>query len=181
MTSTADSVPTDRWLVPVLKELLPDSSLKDIESAGGASYWRAAVDKALITDEQVLDALSTRTRFRIASDLLVSSQARDRVSERFARRFGILPLALSESTLDIATSNPYDLDCEKTLAFATARTVRMCLASPDRIRERIEEVYAPVDRVAELLVKTGGSPPPHVIEKADDTEPLVDDKQMERP
>src|SRR6476660_4251327 len=181
MTSTADSVPTDRWLVPVLKELLPDSSLKDIESAGGASYWRAAVDKALITDEQVLDALSTRTRFRIASDLLVSSQARDRVSERFARIFGIRPLAISESTLDIATSNPYDLDCEKTLAFATARTVRMCLASPDRIQERIEEVYAPVDRVSRMLDKAGTAAGPHVIEKPEDSERDLDEKEAERP
>jgi general secretion pathway protein E len=181
MTSIADSVPTDRWLVPVLKDLLPASSLKEIESAGGPSYWRAAVAKALITDEQVLDALSTRTRFRIASDLLVSSQARDRVSERFARRFGILPLAISESTLDIATSNPYDLDCEKTLAFATARTVRMCLASPDRIQERIEEVYAPVDRVSKMLDKAGNATAPHVIEKPEDTESQLDGKQAERP
>ena len=124
MSPVADSVPTDRWLVPVLRELLPAGSLKVVESAGGPSYWRAAVDKALLTDDQVLEALSTRTRFRIATDLLVSSQARDRVSERLARRFGILPLAISESTLEIATSNPYDLDCEKTLAFATGRTVQ---------------------------------------------------------
>src|SRR5688572_13017650 len=96
----------------------------------GASYWGAAVDKALVTDEEVLEALSRRTRFRIATDLLVSSEARDKVPERLARRFAILPLAISGSTLDIATSNPYDLDCEKILAFATCRTVRMCLATP---------------------------------------------------
>jgi type II secretory ATPase GspE/PulE/Tfp pilus assembly ATPase PilB-like protein/8-oxo-dGTP pyrophosphatase MutT (NUDIX family) len=181
VTSAADTVPTDRWLVPVLKELLPDSSLKVVESAGGPSYWRAAVDKALITDDEVLAALSTRTRFRIATDLLVSSQARDRVSERLARRFGILPLAISESTLDIATSNPYDLDCEKTLAFATARTVRMCLAAPDRIQERIEEVYAPVDRVSRMLDNAGKAAVPHVLEKADDTETTLDEKEVERP
>ncbi len=181
MTSVADSVPTDRWLVPVLRELLPAGSLQAVESTGGPSYWRAAVDKALLTDEQVLEALSARTRFRIASDLLVSSQARDRVSERLARRFGILPLAISESTLDIATSNPYDLDCEKTLAFATARTVRMCLASPDRIQERIEEVYAPVDRVSKMLDRTENSELRHVIEKPEDTESQLDEKQVERP
>ena len=177
----ADIVPTDRWLVPVLKELLSDSSLKAVESAGGPSYWRAAVDKALLTDDEVLAALSTRTRFKIATDLLVSSQARDSVSERLARRFGILPLAISESTLDIATSNPYDLDCEKTLAFATARTVRMCLASPDRIQERIEEVYAPVDRVSKMLGRAENSEIRHVIEKPEDTESQLDEKQAERP
>lgn len=139
------TVATDRWLVPILTDILPERSLQALEPAVGSSYWRAAVDKALLTDDEVLEAVSKRTRFRIATDLLVSPEARDKVPERLARRFGILPLAISESTLDIATSNPYDLDCEKTLAFATARTVRMCLASPERIQDRIEEIYAPVE------------------------------------
>src|SRR5450756_2431182 len=181
MTSVGDSVATDRWLVPILTDILSKSSLDALECSVGASYWRAAVDKALLTNEEVLEALSTRTRFRIAADLLVSTQARDKVPEWLARRFGILPLAISESTLDIATSNPYDLDCEKTLAFATARTVRMCLASPDRIEERIEEVYAPVDRVSRMLDTVGKSSTQHVIEKADDTESQLDEKQAERP
>ena len=179
MTSV-DSVATDRWLLPILTEILPESSIQALDPVG-ASYWRAAVNNGLVTDDEVLDALSTRTRFRIATDLLVSSQARDKVAEWLARRFGILPLAISESTLDIATSNPYDLDCEKTLAFATARTVRMCLAPPDRIQERIEEVYAPVDRVSRLLVRAGKSPERHVIEKPEDTDSPLDEKHVERP
>jgi type II secretory ATPase GspE/PulE/Tfp pilus assembly ATPase PilB-like protein/8-oxo-dGTP pyrophosphatase MutT (NUDIX family) len=179
--ASPDSIAVDRWLVPILTEILPPGALRALEPAAGASYWQAAVDKALLTDDQLLEALSSRTRVRVANDLLVSSQARDKVSERLARRFAILPLAISESTLDIATSNPYDLDCEMTLAFATGRTVRICLAPPKRIQERIEEVYAPVDRVSKLLVKAGTSPARHVIEMADDTEPQLDEKQAERP
>jgi type II secretory ATPase GspE/PulE/Tfp pilus assembly ATPase PilB-like protein/8-oxo-dGTP pyrophosphatase MutT (NUDIX family) len=179
--TSVDSVATDRWLVPILTEILPERSIQALEPVVGASYWRAAVDKALLTDDEVLEALSARTRFRIATDLLVSSQAREKVPEWLARKFAILPLAISESTLDIATSNPYDLDCEKTLAFATARTVRMCLAPPDRIQERIEEVYAPVDRVGRLLVRAGNSPDRHVIEKPEDTDSPLDEKQAERP
>jgi type II secretory ATPase GspE/PulE/Tfp pilus assembly ATPase PilB-like protein/8-oxo-dGTP pyrophosphatase MutT (NUDIX family) len=178
---SADSLPGDSWLVPILAEILPKSSLDALECTAGAGYWRAVVDKGLVTDEVLLEALSKRTRFRIATDLLVSSEARDKVPEKLARRFGILPLALSESTLDIATGNPYDLDCEKTLAFATSRTVRMCLATPERIKERIEEVYAPADRVSKLLVRAGSSPGQHVIEKAEDSESALDEKQVERP
>jgi type II secretory ATPase GspE/PulE/Tfp pilus assembly ATPase PilB-like protein/8-oxo-dGTP pyrophosphatase MutT (NUDIX family) len=181
VTSVGDSVATDRWLLPVLTDLLPKTSVEPLESTVATSYWRAAVDKGLLTDNEVLEALSARTHFRIATDLLVSSQARDKVPERLARKFGILPLAISESRLDIATSNPYDLDCEKTLAFATSRTVRMCLAAPDRIQERIEEVYAPVDRVSKLLGSGGSLPGRHVLESVEDTESLLDEKQLERP
>ena len=176
-----DSTADDRWLVPILSDILPQDSVRALQPEEGSSFWKTAVDKSLLTDDELLKALSSRTRVRIANDLLVSSQARDRVPERLARRFGIIPLAVSESTLDIATSNPYDLDCEMTLAFATGRTVRMCLAPPSRIRERIEEVYAPVDRVSKLLVRAGRTRPEHVIEKAEETEPQLDEKRAERP
>ena len=181
MTNSIDVLPNDSWLLPILRELLPTTSLESIESKVAISYWRAAVDEALLTDDQILDALSVRTRVGIANGLLVSARARDMVSERLARRFAILPLAVSESTLDIATSNPYDLDCEKTLAFATRRTVRMSLASPNRILERIEEVYAPVKRVGKLLDRAGKSNLQPVIEKADATESELDEKETERP
>jgi type II secretory ATPase GspE/PulE/Tfp pilus assembly ATPase PilB-like protein len=181
VTSVLDAVPTDRWLLPLLAELLPKSSLESLRSKAGGSYWHGVVDQALLTDEILLQALSARTHFRIATDLLVSAQARDRVPERLARRFGILPLAISETALEIATSNPYDLDCEKTLAFATSRTVRMCLAAPSRIQERIEEVYAPVERVSRILDRAGKATAPHVLEKPEDIETELDGKQIERP
>ncbi len=133
------------------------------------------------TDDEILKALSARTHVVIASDLLVSSEARDRVSERLARRFAILPLSVSESTLEIATSNPYDLDCEKTLEFATRRSVRLSLATPARIQERIEEVYAPVERVNKLIGRADNSRIQPVVERADATESGIDEKQAERP
>jgi type II secretory ATPase GspE/PulE/Tfp pilus assembly ATPase PilB-like protein/8-oxo-dGTP pyrophosphatase MutT (NUDIX family) len=171
----------DRWLVPILSGMLPEGAVEALESSVGDSYWRAAVENGLLTDDDIVRAVSAKARVRIATDLVVSSQARGKVPERLARRFGVLPLAISESTLDIATANPYDLDCEKILAFATRRTVRMCLAPPQRIRERIEEVYAPVERVSSMLDRAGKSSATHVIEKADDTEAQLDEKQVERP
>jgi type II secretory ATPase GspE/PulE/Tfp pilus assembly ATPase PilB-like protein/8-oxo-dGTP pyrophosphatase MutT (NUDIX family) len=161
--------------------MLPSTSLSSIESKAGASYWKAAVDEGLTTDDDILEALSVRARVGIANGLLVSSQARDKVTEWLARRFEILPLSVSDSILDIATSNPYDIDCEKTLAFATGRTVRMSLAPPNRILERIEEVYAPVERVSKILDRAEKSNLQSVIEKADATEGEIDEKDAERP
>jgi type II secretory ATPase GspE/PulE/Tfp pilus assembly ATPase PilB-like protein/8-oxo-dGTP pyrophosphatase MutT (NUDIX family) len=161
--------------------MLPAASLDSIESKVGDSYWRAAVDARLTTDDEILEALSVRARVGIANALLVSSQARDKVTEWLARRFEILPLSVSDFILDIATSNPYDIDCEKTLAFATGRTVRMSLAPPSRILERIEEVYAPVERVSKLLDRAEKSNLQSVIEKADATEDEIDEKDAERP
>lgn len=81
----------------------------------------------------------------------VEAAAREAVPESLARKFRIMPLRLTNSALDIATADPHDLDCERSLGFATGRTVRMHLAAPARIVERITEVYRPETAVNKLL------------------------------
>ncbi|MDH4045072.1 MAG: type II/IV secretion system protein, partial [Gemmatimonadota bacterium] len=69
----------------------------------------------------------------------------------------ILPIRVTDSYLEIATANPFDLDCEKALAFATGREVRTLLASPGIIREKIDEGYRPenvIDRLLEGMEET---------------------------
>ena len=179
MASTAQSA-ADGWLLPILTELLPGTAIADLEARIADSYWQAAVDSKLLGDDDLLNALAARTHFPLARDLIVSAQARDEVPERLARRFRVLPLAVSDSQLDIATSNPYDLECEQLLAFTTCRRVRMSLAPPRRILERIEEVYAPVDRVSRLLDRSGKTVQP-VIEKVEDTDDDLAEREAERP
>jgi len=180
VASLLQAPPHDAWLLPLLRELLTEPVVAKLEAEEPASYWSAVVAAGLLNDEEILAAVAEHTRTRIAAGLLVGSLARDRVSERLARRFCILPLAISESILDIATANPYDLDCEQTLAFATGRKVRMSLAAPARIMERIEEVYAPVERVSKMLGQASKSSPQPVIEKVDDAD-SIDEKEAERP
>ena len=81
----------------------------------------------------------------------VESNARGAIPESLARKFRILPLRISNSTIDIATADPHDLDCERNIGFATGRAVRMNLASPTRILDRITEVYRPERSVDKLL------------------------------
>ena len=181
MNGSVSTSRVDSWLLSTLKDLLPEPAIQALESKPGCSYWEAAVGQRLITDEALLARLSARTRTRIASDLLVSSAARDLVPEQLARRFRILPLAVSPSVLEIATANPYDLDCEQTLAFATGRNITMSLASPSRIGERIEEIYAPVARVSRIVSRTVASPARSVVENAAESEIRIDEKQAERP
>ena len=143
--------------------------------------WDAATKSGLSSDEEILEALAADSETPIAHSLVVSAEARDSVPERFARRFGILPLAISDSVLDVATSNPFDLDCEKTLAFATGRKIRMLLSPPQRIADRIEEVYAPLDRVSQLLDQTSTDAPLPVAETVDAPPEQFDDERVERP
>src|SRR6266540_4959397 len=177
---SAQTLP-DRWLLPVLRELFPQKTLDAFEANASGSYWQAAVATGAVTDEQLLAAIARRTNLRVANGLLVTSQAREQVPERLARRFRVLPLSVSESALEIATANPFDLDCERTLAFASGRAIRMSLASPIRIAERLEEVYAPVDRLKRLLPHATPGEIQRVSEPSEETRPTAAELDADRP
>jgi type II secretory ATPase GspE/PulE/Tfp pilus assembly ATPase PilB-like protein/8-oxo-dGTP pyrophosphatase MutT (NUDIX family) len=87
------------------------------------------------------ELLAKRYDIPIANLRAVSAHAVALVPERWARRFHVVPLSATEHELVVATADPTDLDCERTLGFATGRHVRFALADPAAIARRIEEVY----------------------------------------
>jgi type II secretory ATPase GspE/PulE/Tfp pilus assembly ATPase PilB-like protein/8-oxo-dGTP pyrophosphatase MutT (NUDIX family) len=102
------------------------------------------------SDHEALAEAAARLRLAVADLSQVSPRAVQLVPERWARRYGVLPLAATETWLEVATSDPYDLDCERALAFATGRAVRFTIASPTDIARRLDEVYR-ADRPGERL------------------------------
>jgi type II secretory ATPase GspE/PulE/Tfp pilus assembly ATPase PilB-like protein/CheY-like chemotaxis protein len=74
------------------------------------------------------------------------------VPEQLARRFNVVPVGQTDSYLEIATANPFDIDAEKVLAFATGREVRMLLASPSRIKAKIDELYRAGEEIVSRLL-----------------------------
>jgi len=141
----------DEWLLVTLEGLLTPEHMEELRALKEESFWEAAVRRNFVTDDQILQALAARFRMKVANTQQVSQQAKELVPEHLARKYRILPLAISDSVLDIATADPHDLDCERTLAFALGRTVRMALASPTKIVERIEELYRPENVVEKIL------------------------------
>jgi type II secretory ATPase GspE/PulE/Tfp pilus assembly ATPase PilB-like protein/8-oxo-dGTP pyrophosphatase MutT (NUDIX family) len=99
---------------------------------------RASIPAPPVVD---LAALARRFRLPIADLSQASPQAVSLVPERWARRFHVVPLSATEHELVIATADPLDVDCERTLGFATGRNVRLTLATSEEIAARIEEMY----------------------------------------
>ncbi|HUR91493.1 MAG TPA: ATPase, T2SS/T4P/T4SS family [Gemmatimonadaceae bacterium] len=175
-------MPADSWLRPILAELVSATDLAAIDAAVTDSYWEAAARVSALDDDAILAAVEKRLRVPSAKRLLVSSQARERVSEELARRYRILPLSLAGDTLEIATANPYDMDCERTIAFSSGRRVRMLLAPPSRIDKRIDEVYRPEDAVAKILDGVAERRELEELpEPADESHAFLDESAIERP
>ncbi len=141
----------DDWLLPTLQALIDAQSLSQLKQQARESLWDAAIRHGLVTDGDILAALSARFRMPIADLTSITSEAKAVVPESLARKYRIVPLRVSDSALDIATADPHDLDCERTLGFATGRTIRMHLASPSQLSDRIDDLYRPDNAVEKLL------------------------------
>ena len=88
-----------------------------------------------------VNSLARRFRLPIADLGRASTHAVSIVPEKWARRFHVVPLSATEDEILIATADPLDVDCERTLAFATGRHVRLAVADAGEIERRIEELY----------------------------------------
>jgi type II secretory ATPase GspE/PulE/Tfp pilus assembly ATPase PilB-like protein/CheY-like chemotaxis protein len=162
---------TDEWLVPTLEALLPEDALTALRGAEGgpASLWETLVQRKLATDAQILGAIAARFRLPLADFSGLDPRVKDEIPEQLVRKFNVLPLKVTDAYLEVATANPFDLDAEKTLAFATGREVRMSLGSPARIRDRLDDLYRNDDVVSRLLEGIGGDFDVKAISEEDDT------------
>ena len=77
------------------------------------------------------------------------------LDERWARRYGVLPLRLEEGSLVVATSDPLDLDAERAVAFATGHRVRWVEASSTEIAKQIARWYPEIGTRAEPAAFVG--------------------------
>jgi type II secretory ATPase GspE/PulE/Tfp pilus assembly ATPase PilB-like protein/CheY-like chemotaxis protein len=146
----------DEWLAQSLEgltaELLGELRAKADTSR---SLWEMVVAEKLATDQEIVAKLAERFRLKVADTSKLDPSARQGVPEQLARRYRVLPLRLTDSFLELGTSNPFDLDAEKALAFATAREVRLLLLAPSKILEKLDEMYRPEKALDKLLEGMG--------------------------
>jgi type II secretory ATPase GspE/PulE/Tfp pilus assembly ATPase PilB-like protein/CheY-like chemotaxis protein len=174
----------DEWLLPTLETLIDAEAFATLRESAPESFWDSAVKARLTTDDEIVKALASRFRLKVADLSLATAAARDIVPESLAHRYRVMPLSVSESTLDIATADPNDLDCERTLAFATGRTVRMQVAPPRALAEKIEEAYRPESAVDKILESVTGNYEVDTIDEDEDvseSDLLSPDRAAQRP
>ncbi|MEY4609030.1 MAG: hypothetical protein RL625_1247, partial [Gemmatimonadota bacterium] len=147
----------DEWLRATLEGLLSAEELALVAARPVESLWSAVVGQGLVSDEELAAAVAGRFRLRVADLERVSPQALEAMPEGLARRYGVVPLAVTDTAIDVATADPLDLDCEQTLAFALGRTVRMLVAPPIAIARKLDELYRPRDVLSQFVNNMTGT------------------------
>ena len=128
----AERVFPDEWLVPTISAMITAEAVAALRASAEptATLWDLVTAKNYATDDQILNALSKRCRIPVAETPKLDSKVKEVIPEAVARRYHVVPLRATDSVLEIATANPFDIDAEKGLAFASGREVRMQLLSP---------------------------------------------------
>lgn len=141
-------LPADRWLLPILEQFLSPPSLELLKTEHDGSYWAGAVRLKLTSDAELLAAVAGRYRMRVADTRSAQRAAREVVPQAIARRYRVLPLTVTDSLLEVATADPTDMECERSIAFASGRKVRLLLVSPLEVDAALDRLYAREDAQA---------------------------------
>ncbi|HUF30838.1 MAG TPA: ATPase, T2SS/T4P/T4SS family, partial [Gemmatimonadaceae bacterium] len=139
------------WIVPALRAHLTEEQLFQLAGNPRDGYWQTIVEREWMTDKALLAAVADHFGLRIAQIDTLGAQSRELLPETLARRYQVLCVESGEAWIGVATADPNDLDCERAIAFATGRRVRMLLASPIVLASRIDELYRPENVVERLL------------------------------
>ena len=137
-TPLVHPAPRDAWLAPVLRRLVDAEALERLLVAPGESLWMTAVRRHLVSDAALLAEAAAVSGLAVWDGAPPDEGARVLVGDDWARRFGIVAVGATASTLTVATAAPFDLDCERALSFATGRAIHFLLASPFAISATLD-------------------------------------------
>jgi type II secretory ATPase GspE/PulE/Tfp pilus assembly ATPase PilB-like protein/ActR/RegA family two-component response regulator len=143
----------DEWLVATVTRMVGEEMVARLRQSAQPSttLWDLVTQNGHATEEQLLAAMSGRSRVKLADLSKPDPRVKEVIPEAIARRYHVLPLRVTDSYVEVATSNPYDMDMEKGIAFASGREVRMALAAPSKIAQLTDEMYRPENVIDKLL------------------------------
>jgi type II secretory ATPase GspE/PulE/Tfp pilus assembly ATPase PilB-like protein/CheY-like chemotaxis protein len=179
-----DTTFPDEWLATSLEGVITPELLEELRAKAepNRTLWETIVSRHIATDDGILEKLSARYRMKVADPSVVDPKIKDTLPEQLVRRYRVLPIRVTDSYCEVATANPFDLDAEKSLAFATGREVRLLLLSPAKIAEKLDEMYRPdktLDRLLENMEDSNDLI--HLAEEAPDELGASEEEASQRP
>jgi len=89
--------------------------------------------------------------------MVIPPQIIKQIRAEEARRFKVIPVALSETGLIVAVGDPLDIDTIDSLSFLLQRELELVCTSPQKIREALIKYYGTADEAADVLQEKIGA------------------------
>jgi cellulose synthase/poly-beta-1,6-N-acetylglucosamine synthase-like glycosyltransferase len=138
---------TERWLVATLVErgTLDEAEARQVEEVSartGEPVSRVLVARGSAAEVDVAAALATRLGLPYDADPKPTSAAAALVSEEVFRRHRLLPLAIEDGTLAVATADPLDSEAPRVLESATGLPSRFVVAPESSVDTGLERLLS---------------------------------------
>ncbi len=98
----------------------------------------------------------------------------EKLSPKFLKQFGVLPLDLNENVLTVAMSDPSDTDTLESLRLFTGFTCNVCLGQQSEIGEALERLYGNTNGTSGRVLEDTGEGIGEYAEAGEDIEHLRD-------
>src|SRR2546427_9903706 len=105
----------DEWLLHSLEGVITAERVAELRAKGGPyrTLWETLVAEKIASNEQILAALSTRFRLKIADVHQMKPEVKLKVPEQLARRSRAPPLLATHSYPEAAPAHPPDPAAEQ--------------------------------------------------------------------
>ena len=146
----------DEFVLQILadKGLLPDESVAQAMERPGdeSAFIQSWIDQGLITPDQVLDCMAEAFHMEVADlvNLSPDPTALELVPLKTARQYGVFPVSADASQVNLAISDPLDMDTIDTLGHMLGKVVNPLLALPELIENAINLHYRGADMEPEV-------------------------------
>jgi type IV pilus assembly protein PilB len=105
--------------------------------------WQRVVEAYRMSDAKFTQKVAAHFRIGVADVSTYDPQAVRLIPEGVARRYGVLAMSATESTLVVATSDPANRSAVRDIVAHASRQPVFLLASPATLAEALERAYAP--------------------------------------
>jgi len=105
--------------------------------------WPLVVRACRLPDDKFTQRVAGHFRISVADVGTYDAQAARLLPEAVARRYGILPLSYTESSIVIATSDPANRSAHKEIVAHASRQPIFMMASPAALSQSLERAYSP--------------------------------------
>ncbi len=138
---------------------------------------RILIERGLINENQLLIALAEKFRLDFVNldDITISQTALGKVPQSMIENMQVLPIALHDTRLTVATATPTDPTISENLRFATNCQIELVCARATQIGERIATLFDRgedsikdlINELAEVVVEDGDAPELDMITESD--------------
>jgi len=157
-------------------ELVTRSQVEDARARlnGADNVVDRLIKDGLVSDADVSRTLAAQAHMDWIdiSSMVIPPQIIKQIRAEEARRFKVIPVALSETGLIVAVGDPLDIDTIDSLSFLLQRELELVCTSPQKIREALIKYYGTADEAADVLQEKIGVDIDLGLEIGDGTEAI---------